>query len=82
MTAGTGSGPAHDAFLQELIQMRIHAGLSPRELAGRLGVRESVVIRGEAGSRRIGVVELRRWALACGSTLEEFGRRLEAGFAQ
>jgi len=78
MTARAGSGPAHAAFLQELIRMRTQAGLSPMQLAERLGVKESVVTRGEAGSRRVGVVELQLWAFACGMTLEEFGRLMEA----
>lgn len=58
--------------------MRTQAGLSPLELAERLGVKESAVTRGEAGSRRVGVTELQLWAFACGITLEEFGRRLDA----
>lgn len=78
MTIRAGSGPAYAAFLQELIRMRTQAGLSPLQLAQRLGVKESAVTRGEAGTRRMGVLELQRWAFACGSTLEEFGRRLEA----
>ncbi|WP_310333251.1 helix-turn-helix transcriptional regulator [Roseateles asaccharophilus] len=78
MTTRAGSSPAHAAFLQELIRMRTQAGLSPLQLAERLGVKESAVTRGEAGTRRVGVLELQRWAFACGSTLEEFGRRLEA----
>lgn len=78
MTTRAGSGPAYAAFLQELMRMRTQAGLSPLELAERLGVKESVVTRGEAGSRRVGVIELQLWAFACGTTLEEFGRRLDA----
>ena len=58
--------------------MRTQAELSPLELAQRLGVKESVVRRGEAGSRRVGVIELQLWAFACGITLEEFGHRLDA----
>lgn len=82
MTTRAGSGPAHAAFLQELIRMRMQVGLSPLQLAERLGVKESAVTRGEAGTRRVGVLELQRWAFACGSTLEEFGRRLEASAFQ
>lgn len=62
--------------------MRTQAGLSPLQLAERLGVKESTVTRWEAGTRRVGVLELQRWAFACGSTLEEFGRRLEASALQ
>lgn len=78
MTALAETDPAYAAFLEELAQLRLRAGLSARELADRLGVDESAVTRGEGGRRRVGVPELQRWALACGSTLEEFGRRLEA----
>ncbi|WP_375212625.1 helix-turn-helix domain-containing protein [Aquabacterium sp.] len=77
MTSRAASGPEHAVFVQELVRMRTQAGLSPRELAERLGVKESVVTRGEAGSRRVGVAELQLWASACGLTLEEFGRRLD-----
>ena len=69
---------AQATFLRELIWLREHAGLSQGELAARLGVEESAVARGEAGSRCVGVLELQLWALACGLTLEEFGRRLLA----
>jgi len=78
MTARAASGPVCAAFLEELVRLRTQARLSPLELAERLGVTESAVTRGEAGTRRVGVLELQRWAFACGSTLEEFGRRLEA----
>lgn len=78
MSAPAGSGPAYEAFLEELVRLRTRAGLTPLQLAKRLGVKESAVTRGEAGTRRVGVAELQRWAFACGSTLEEFGRRLEA----
>jgi transcriptional regulator with XRE-family HTH domain len=78
MTAPVRSGAAGAAFLQELVRLRTQAGLTTKDLAERLGVNESLVTRGETGSRRIGVVELRLWAVACGVSLEEFGRRLEA----
>ncbi len=78
MTAQAGSGPAYAAFLEELVRLRTQAGLSPFELAARLGVTENAVMRSESGTRRVGVIELQRWAFACGSTLKEFGRRLEA----
>ncbi|WP_422014709.1 helix-turn-helix domain-containing protein [Roseateles sp.] len=82
MTVPADSGLAHAVFVEELVGLRIRAGLSPLELAERLGVKESAVTRGEAGTRRVGVVELQRWAFACKSTLEEFGRRLQARTVQ
>ncbi len=69
---------AQTTFLKELIRLREHAGLSRRELAHRLGIEENAVARGETGSRCVSVVELQMWVFACGSTLEEFGRRLQA----
>lgn len=69
---------ASTTFLKELIGLRERAGLSQEDLAMRLGVHQNDVVRGESGSRRVGVIELQRWTLACGSTLEEFGRRLMA----
>ena len=82
MTARSGHELAHAVFLVELVRHRMQAGLTPQELALRLGVRTCVVTRAEAGMRRVGVVELRLWAFACGSTLEEFGRRLDARIPQ
>lgn len=78
MTNPAGAGAAHAVFLEELARLRVQAGLTPMELAQRLGVKESDVTRSEAGTRRLGVVELQRWTAACGSTLEEFGQRLQA----
>lgn len=78
MTALAPQGPAHAAFLEELVRLRTQAGLTPLQLAQRLDVQESDVTRGEAGTRNVDVVELQRWTVACGSTLEEFGRRLQA----
>lgn len=78
MSVPDASGSAQACYLRELIRLRTQAGLTPQELAERLGVTENTVKRGEAGSRRVGVVELQRWAFACGSTLADFARRLDA----
>ena len=78
MSALTGASPDHAVFLDELVRLRTDAALTPRALAERLGIEEDDVRRGEAGARRAGVVELQRWAVACGSTLEAFGRQLQA----
>lgn len=77
-SALNAAGPDHAVFLDELVRLRTDAGLTPLALAERLGIKESDVTRGEAGTRRVGVVELQRWALACGSTLGAFGRQLQA----
>lgn len=78
MKTKAGSAPDHAAYFEELIRLRTQAGMTRRELAERLGIKESAVTRGEGGARRVGIMELQRWAFACGSTLEEFGRRLQA----
>ena len=78
MSALDAAGLDHAVFLDELVRLRTDAGLTPLALAKRLGVKESDVTRGEAGTRRVGVVELQRWALACGTTLEAFGGQLQA----
>jgi transcriptional regulator with XRE-family HTH domain len=78
MTDSAAADPAHAAVLQELVRMRTQAGLSPRDLADRLGVEEGAVVRAEAGACRVEVMALQRWAFACGSTLAEVGRRLNA----
>ena len=78
MTVKQASGAAQLAFLEELVRLRMEAGLTPRELAECLGIQECSVIRSEAGKRCVSVVELQRWTSACGSNLEKFGQRLNA----
>jgi hypothetical protein len=41
-----------------------------------LGVGQDVVSRCESGKRRVDVVELQRWAEACGTSLVDFSRQL------
>jgi len=48
-----------------LCELRAAAGLSQRELAGRLRVAQNTVHRMEIGSRRCDAVELIQWARAC-----------------
>jgi transcriptional regulator with XRE-family HTH domain len=69
---------SYKVFLEELVRLRIAAGISQQELAARLGVGQDLISRGEAGSRRIDVVELQRWTFACGSSLTEFATTLES----
>lgn len=77
MRTRAGSDQAFDRFIEELGRLRLQAGLSPQALADRLGVEVDAVCRAEEGRRRIDVLELQRWAFACGSTLTEFMTRLE-----
>ncbi len=66
----------YSIFLEEFRGLRARARLSQADLALRLGVGQDIVSRCEAGRRRVDVVELQRWAEACGSSLVAFARRL------
>lgn len=65
-------------FLEELRALRKSAGLSQKELEAKLGLSQDLISRSESGSRRVDVFELALWTHACGSTLEDFVRRLDA----
>lgn len=77
MTPARRSHAAYAAFLEALIQLREQSGLSCQALASRLGVPAADVAKGEAGQRRVDVLELQRWAFACGSSLTEFIGKLD-----
>lgn len=77
MTPARRSRAADAAFLEALIQLREQSGLSCQALASRLGVPAAEVAKGEAGQRRVDVLELQRWTFACGSSLTEFMGRLD-----
>ena len=47
-------------------------------LASKLGVHQTLISKGELGTRRVDVVELRVWLRALGVSLPEFVGRLEA----
>lgn len=76
------TSPLHDKryqiFLEELRALRKAAGLSQKELEAKLGLSQDLISRSESGSRRVDVFELALWTHACGSTLEDFVRRLDA----
>ncbi|WP_457356233.1 helix-turn-helix domain-containing protein [Roseateles sp. P5_D6] len=63
--------------MEELNALRARAGLSQMQLAEKLAVGQDLISRGEAGRRRVDVFELALWTHACGSTLEEFVKRLD-----
>lgn len=48
-----------------LKQAREEAGLSQRQLAGRLDEHSTFVWKNEAGERRLDIVEFVRWCIAC-----------------
>lgn len=64
--------------LQGLLRaVRTEAGVTQAELAGKLGVPQSVVSKYESGERRLDVVELRQVCRALQLPLVDFVRRLE-----
>ena len=65
-----------------LRQARSEAGLQQRDLAGRLGVPQSVLSKMEAGERSVDVLELRAVCAALGLTLAAFVERLEAALGE
>lgn len=75
-------GPAADAaFAAELVQLRRQAGLSLLALAEQVGIQPHDVDLSEMGRRRVDVVELFRWCLACGSSLDAFAERMDKRMA-
>lgn len=65
------------AFLSLLRQARQEAGLTQIELAKRLRVTQTFVSKCERGDRRMDVLELARFCVAMGSSLDAFVARLE-----
>jgi transcriptional regulator with XRE-family HTH domain len=66
----------------ELRTVRESAGLSQRALAAKLEVPHSWVAKVEAGERRIDLVELTWFLLACGVDAEAATRALVARFVR
>jgi transcriptional regulator with XRE-family HTH domain len=71
-----------------LREMREAAGLTQRDLAGKVNKSQSWVFKSEAASRRIDIAEFLEWCLGCGvdpseafSTLVQ-ARRSTAGAGQ
>lgn len=69
------------AFVVELAQLRLHAGLSQRDLAEEVGIKARDVGLSEAGRRRVHVIELFYWCQACGSSLDAFIERVDRRMA-
>ena len=61
-----------------LRRMRAAAGLTQRELAGKLGESQWWVHRSEIGSRRVDVAEFVRWSAGCGREADAAIRELVA----
>jgi transcriptional regulator with XRE-family HTH domain len=66
----------HQRLSELLRRLRRQAGLTQRDLADRLGVRQEWVSRYEVGERRLDVIELARVAHALGTTAIEIIERL------
>lgn len=49
--------PAHEKVIQVLVELRQQAGLTQRDLAARLGTRQSLIARLEAGQRALTFLE-------------------------
>jgi len=64
-----------------LRDMRQKAGLSQHTLGLYLDLSQNMISATELSARRLDPLELRAWCLACGTTLEAFGRRLEETLA-
>ena len=59
-----------------LRRLREDAGLTQRELAGRLRMTHVWVHKSEVGERRVDVAEFMDWCLACGVDAEDAFRQL------
>ncbi len=69
--------PAYLIFLSRLRLARMEANVSQRELARRLGIHHSKIVRSEAAQRAMGILEVRSWCQAIGLSVVEFTRELE-----
>ena len=61
---------------EELIAMRVRAGLTQRALAAKLHMPHQWVGRSELGERRLDVLETMAWCQACREDTATFVRRL------
>jgi len=76
--ASTKSRPENEAVLAALRAMREGADLLQAELAERLDRSQSYVSSAERGLVRLDAVQLADWAEACGSSLTELAKAIEA----
>lgn len=57
--------PEHVYLCQRLRQVRVDAGLTQADLAGRLDKPQSFVAKVETQERRLDVIEFAKWMTAC-----------------
>jgi transcriptional regulator with XRE-family HTH domain len=72
----------HRVLLAVLVESRREAGLTQRDLAGRLKLPQSYVSKIETGERRIDPVECATWARACKVEPGEFFNRFVAALGR
>lgn len=69
---------AQAVLVGELVALRQRAGITQRELAGRIGFIHNSIVRIEQGKRRVEFVELVLICAACGEPVDAFCRRFLA----
>lgn len=69
--------PEYQTLLEMLIEIRTKAGLKQAELAALLGRSQSYVSDVERGGRRLDLLQLREYCVACNQDLTAFVRRFE-----
>lgn len=77
MAARAQHKPAYRKMCAMLVAMRQGAGLTQRDLAGKIRMHNTMVHRSEIGDRRIDPVEFAAWCRACGVDPGEAIRRLD-----
>ena len=66
-----------EILLNLLKDLRIKAGMTQSDLAGKLKLPQSFVSKYENGERRLDILELREICLALGTEMREFSELLE-----
>jgi transcriptional regulator with XRE-family HTH domain len=73
--------PEYEVVLDLIRAVRVEAGLSQQALGERLGRPQTYASDCELGARRLDVLQLQQWCVACGITLTAFAERLEVALA-
>ena len=77
MTAKSIYKPEYKVLRKLLFEMREEAGLKQKEMAGLLQRPQSYISAVERGRRRIDLLQLREYCLACDRGVVDFVRRFE-----
>ncbi|MEX1826905.1 helix-turn-helix domain-containing protein [Luteibacter sp. CQ10] len=73
--------PEYQLVLDLIRAVRVEAGLSQQALTERLGRPQTYASDCELGARRMDALQLHQWCVACGTSLTNFARRLEAALS-